>query len=1042
MASSPPAADSDNDARPLISPPSSPTRRSPGRRSPTRSLSSPSRSAPAHRIPIPFYCHIQNFIQHIRTHPYSPRTFQTLCICIVFFIVVWGIRLEWKRGAMPKRVIGADEVGQFSAEAAWTVLKEIGKEPRSINDESNEHVRKYLISELDRLKSEASSLGRSDEYITILRDDATNLLYKNAYYESTNIVVRVQGSSSTDRSALLVSAHYDSTPLSHGVTDDGIAVAVMIELVRALIHNPVLKHDVILLFNNGEELGLFGGYSFLQHPWFTDVKAFINLEGTGTASGSRALLFRTNSYEMVEAYANSAPYPHASVLVDDMMAFVRSDTDYRPYAAYGKRPGLDIAFYTHRYLYHSLGDDLTHANALSVQQLGDNVVAVVKLVCSSDLLDSIQPGAVVEDPSGVLPSGGFVYYDFLGTQMVLASGVLQKTGMALLLVAVFIGTIFKAVAEARRVGVKRVIVRYGRPIFEAFVLVLATFALSIFVVFLLSTIKSLVNRGSTYGHPRTNLMWICMAIFATLCGIQIVWPWVAIKTRLRRKPVVLYSMLPTSIGEGDESHREETDGEMELDDSDVASLDSDDEDAPISPLRPTHHSSRHREILPSGPSLHIWQPYGILLFHQVLLFTALLLAATRNLMGFYIFYGFAFYSSLAVLVTISLGTIIRKWWRADVVVSNQTVVPTTTSSGFAKWKRVAVELYERYVWVLWMCIAGVIPLMHVMEVISIGIVGLPALIAEGLPETIVDLFFGFWTTLTALLFLPAVTRHRIHLPFLTAVFAILFVLSYVPSLWMFPFSPERPHKLTFTETWDIANRTSTVEVLVLPTMGAIKWGQTAYRSEEVDFDCEGGFSGVVEGVCRLYDFEPPQVGGGMMIKIDREDVKEGLVEGSVTGLESSKICLLGVEPYLPANPKESMDIGVQLEIHNLTRWTNFTAPQPGPEPPTVSHAIYYARSARIETTFRVTFPPNTSRPEITFICFSPARRTSQAYKHLLMLDENNNPEPVDSGTKGPAVASWATFVDAVTRQVPVGKVADWVRVIGGRAGGVGVLTKI
>ncbi len=56
-----------------------------------------------------------------------------------------------------------------------------------------------------------------------------NLLNANTYYESSNILVRLTGTSKT-REALLVSAHFDSTPLSHGVTDDGIAIGAMLDV--------------------------------------------------------------------------------------------------------------------------------------------------------------------------------------------------------------------------------------------------------------------------------------------------------------------------------------------------------------------------------------------------------------------------------------------------------------------------------------------------------------------------------------------------------------------------------------------------------------------------------------------------------------------------------------------------------------------------------------------------------------------------------------------------------------------------------------------
>ena len=99
----------------------------------------------------------------------------------------------------------------------------------------------------------------------------------------------------------------------------------MMELVRLLAISEPLHHDVIFNFNNGEEMGLYGGYAFLVHPWFKDVKAFINLEGTGASRGTRSVLFRTNSFD-VAGLMEAAPYPHASILFNELMRFVKRYT--------------------------------------------------------------------------------------------------------------------------------------------------------------------------------------------------------------------------------------------------------------------------------------------------------------------------------------------------------------------------------------------------------------------------------------------------------------------------------------------------------------------------------------------------------------------------------------------------------------------------------------------------------------------------------------------------------------------------------------------
>lgn len=186
-----------------------------------------------------------------------------------------------------------------------------------------------------------------------VNDTVNYVSRENLYFESNNVLARIKSTGSSNDS-LLISSHYDSTSVSHGATDDGVAVAVMLETIHALVkRSSNLLHDVVFLFNNAEEIGLLGGTSFTQTADFQTVKAFINLEGTGDAGASRSMIFRTNSHSLVTAYAQGAFFPHASVLFSDLMQFVHSDTDYRPYATLGNLPGLDIAFYAKRYLYHT-----------------------------------------------------------------------------------------------------------------------------------------------------------------------------------------------------------------------------------------------------------------------------------------------------------------------------------------------------------------------------------------------------------------------------------------------------------------------------------------------------------------------------------------------------------------------------------------------------------------------------------------------------------------------------------------------------------------
>ena len=61
---------------------------------------------------------------------------------------------------------------------------------------------------------------------------------------------------------LLLNAHYDSTATGPGAADDGLGVAVLLEVGSILKTSPPPR-PVTLLFNEGEENGLNGAHAFM-----------------------------------------------------------------------------------------------------------------------------------------------------------------------------------------------------------------------------------------------------------------------------------------------------------------------------------------------------------------------------------------------------------------------------------------------------------------------------------------------------------------------------------------------------------------------------------------------------------------------------------------------------------------------------------------------------------------------------------------------------------------------------------------------------------
>ncbi|CAO3650232.1 unnamed protein product [Mucor fragilis] len=314
----------------------------------------------------------------------------------------------------PLSDVQARELNDFPGIHCYNEYLSHFNQPHSANQRNNQVIKDWIVQLAHEFKVEATANGVPME---IIEDDPTDLVSKRNKFstdeywlvESRNVIIRLTGKSNNTSESFLVNAHYDSVSTSHGVTDNGMGTAVAIELLRYFVQHPP-QHTVIFLFNNFEEGGLIGADAFVQHPWFSTIKLFVNLEGTG--AGGRALLFRSNTLAAVHGLASSGAHLlHASPLGNDLLQakLLKSDTDYTTFTKHGV-PGLDIAFYTPRSHYHTQRDDLAHTTPESLQHMGQMALGSVLSIDNSDtMLD--QAGA----PEPV------IYYDILGRVMLVYS---------------------------------------------------------------------------------------------------------------------------------------------------------------------------------------------------------------------------------------------------------------------------------------------------------------------------------------------------------------------------------------------------------------------------------------------------------------------------------------------------------------------------------------------------------------------------------------------------------------------------------------------
>ncbi|KAF9920727.1 hypothetical protein FBU30_009357 [Linnemannia zychae] len=424
-----------------------------------------------------------------------------LLYALVFVIIYFGRRpASFVPAVLPDLAVGDTVLGTFNPNTALKHLEAITTVPHPFNSRANSDITKrYLRHQFQELLAEAVALGRRNvRYDDGMNDNSTWVkLYKSRQQQQMeddgllepaddseelhpeNIEV-VQGDNmvmwiggvveSMDeqvpvrveidfdqekQNALMISAHFDSVSTSYGATDDGGGVAVALALMRHFIHHPV-EHTLIFNINNAEEEGLLGAAVFMGalpnsttetgqgHRWKKYVKAFINLEGAG--SGGPSLLFRASNSDIIRQYSDNAPFPHASVFSNDIfqLGLVASDTDYSIFIQHGI-PGLDIAFYQQRSMYHSTTDYLP---IQSLYHMGSNVQATITGLCNSPYLDQL---AAEADISKNLPPLSFrelflgksVFYDILGKYMfmtelwafILANILLLGLGLPILTLA-------------------------------------------------------------------------------------------------------------------------------------------------------------------------------------------------------------------------------------------------------------------------------------------------------------------------------------------------------------------------------------------------------------------------------------------------------------------------------------------------------------------------------------------------------------------------------------------------------------------------------
>ena len=321
----------------------------------------------------------------------APALWRYLALLLVIVAVVVAIDRPKRPEAAP---LTAPATG-FSAARGMVYVENVARHPHPVGTSDHAAVTDFIVQSL-------SAIGLTPEI-----QETSAVEEKNgAPFTAGTVrnIVAVKSGTHASHAALMLVAHYDSVPGAPGASDDGIAVATLLETARALSVGPQLKNDVIFLFTDAEEIGLLGAKAFVtEHPRAKDVRLVLNFEARGV--NGPVALFETSdgNQTLISEFAKAASYPVASSVFSELYKLLPNDTDLSVFKAAGM-PGLNFAFFKGLTHYHTQLDSLDNVDLRSLQHQGSYALALAQQFGNADLSKG--------------SSGNAVYFDLLGLWLV------------------------------------------------------------------------------------------------------------------------------------------------------------------------------------------------------------------------------------------------------------------------------------------------------------------------------------------------------------------------------------------------------------------------------------------------------------------------------------------------------------------------------------------------------------------------------------------------------------------------------------------------
>lgn len=293
-----------------------------------------------------------------------------------FLILAFGIWLSFQFDQPDYNPNEKVPLNQFSTKRAFEHVQEIAKKPHYLGSRAHSEVRNYIVNQLQQLGLEVQT------------QEAFALNNHGILAKPTNILARLKGSG--DGTALVLMSHYDSAPhSSYGASDDASGVATILEGLRAFLsQNSSFKNDIIILFTDGEELGLNGAELFVKdHPWAKEAGLALNFEARGSGGNSFMLLeTNTKNEKLIEAFKEANPqYPVTNSLAYSIYKMLPNDTDLTVLREQADINGYNFAFIDDHFDYHTALDKSENLDKETLAQQGSYLMPLLNYFKDANL---------------------------------------------------------------------------------------------------------------------------------------------------------------------------------------------------------------------------------------------------------------------------------------------------------------------------------------------------------------------------------------------------------------------------------------------------------------------------------------------------------------------------------------------------------------------------------------------------------------------------------------------------------------------------------